>query len=68
VVMKENDSSTSWFFEGPQMETLALAVETVARKALIHLRDITTTKLSKHDTSIRVPSTKLCAMHESQMV
>ena len=37
VVMKANDSPMSWFFEGPQMETLALAVETAARKALIHL-------------------------------
>ena len=40
VFVKANDSPTSWFFEGPRMETLALAVETAACKALIHLRDI----------------------------
>ena len=37
VVMKANDSPTSWFFEEPQMQTLAISVEMATRKALIHL-------------------------------
>ena len=37
VVVKANDSLTSWFFKGPQMETLALAAETATCKALVHL-------------------------------
>lgn len=40
VVMKANDSPTSWLFEGPHIDTLILAIETAARKALNHLRDI----------------------------
>ena len=40
VVVRENDSPTSWFFEGPQMATLLLAVETAALKALTRLRDL----------------------------
>ena len=40
VIVKANDSPTSWFFEGPQMEDLMLAVETAAREALVRLRDI----------------------------
>ena len=28
VIVKSNDSPTSWFFEGPHMEDLMLAVET----------------------------------------
>ncbi|KAE8810780.1 hypothetical protein D1007_12504 [Hordeum vulgare] len=40
LIVKANDSPTSWFFEGPQMEDLMLAVETVARDALVRLRDI----------------------------
>ena len=40
VFVKANDSPTSWFFEGPQMETLALAVDTAARKAFIDHRGI----------------------------
>ena len=30
VIVKANDSPSSWFFEGPQMEELMLAVETAA--------------------------------------
>lgn len=40
VIVKANDSPSSWFFEGPQMEDLMLAVETAAREALVRLRDI----------------------------
>ena len=40
VVVRANDSLTSWFFEGPQMATLLLAVETAALKALTRLRDL----------------------------
>ncbi|KAE8782249.1 hypothetical protein D1007_44393 [Hordeum vulgare] len=40
VIVKANDSPTSWFFEGPQMGELMLAVETAAREALVHLHDI----------------------------
>ena len=40
VVVRANDSPTSWFFEGPQMATLLLAVETAALKALTRLRDL----------------------------
>ena len=40
VIVKANDSPTSWFFEGPQMEDLMLAMETAAREALVRLRDI----------------------------
>ena len=40
VIVKANDSTNSWFFEGPQMEDLMLAVETAAREALVRLRDI----------------------------
>ena len=40
VIVKANDSTTSWFFEGPQMEDLMLAVQTAAREALVRLRDI----------------------------
>lgn len=40
VIVKANDSPTSWFFQGPQMENLMLAVETAAREALVRLRDI----------------------------
>ena len=35
VIVKGNDSTTSWFFEGPQMEDLMLAVETTTRGALV---------------------------------
>ena len=40
VVVRANDSPTSWFFEGPQMATLLLAVEIAALKALTRLRDL----------------------------
>lgn len=30
VILKENDSPSSWFLEGPQMKTLVLAVKTTA--------------------------------------
>ena len=40
VIVKANDSPSSWFFEGPQMGELMLAVETAAREALVHLRSI----------------------------
>jgi len=40
VVVRANDAPTSWFFEGPQMATLLLAVETAALKALTRLRDL----------------------------
>ena len=40
VIVKANDSPTSWFFEGPQMATLVLAVETATLKALTRLRDL----------------------------
>ena len=40
MVVKANDYPKSWFFEGLQMETLALAVETAACKALTHRQDI----------------------------
>ena len=40
VVVRANDSPTSWFFEGPQMATLLLTVETAALKALTRLRDL----------------------------
>ena len=30
VIVKANDSPTSWLFEGPQMENLMLAVETTS--------------------------------------
>ena len=40
MVVNANEPPTSWFFEGPKMETLALAVETTARKALNHLQEI----------------------------
>ena len=37
VIVKANDSPTSWFFEGPQMATLVLAVKTETLKALTRL-------------------------------
>ena len=40
VIVKANDSPTSWSFEGSQMEDLMLAVETATREALVRLRDI----------------------------
>ncbi|KAI4992117.1 hypothetical protein ZWY2020_041980 [Hordeum vulgare] len=40
VIVNANDSPTSWFFEGPQMENLMLAVETTALEALVRLRVI----------------------------
>ena len=40
VIVKANDSPTSWFFEGPQMGELMLAVETTAREPLVRLRNI----------------------------
>ena len=40
VIVKANDSPSSWFFEGPQMGELMLAVETAAREALVQLRSI----------------------------
>ena len=40
VIMKANDSLTSWFFEGLQMATLVLVVETATLKTLTHLRDL----------------------------
>ena len=40
VIVRANDSPTSWFFEGPQMATLVLAVETATLKALTRLRDL----------------------------
>ncbi|KAI4998982.1 hypothetical protein ZWY2020_054846 [Hordeum vulgare] len=35
VIVKANDSLTSWFFKGPHMEDMMLAVETAAREALV---------------------------------
>ena len=40
VIVKANDSPTSWFLEGPQMATLVLAVKTATLKALTRLRDL----------------------------
>ena len=40
VIVKANDPPTSWFFEGPQMATLPLAVEAAALKALTRLREL----------------------------
>ena len=40
VIVKANDSPSSWFFDGPQMGELMLAVETTAREALVRLRSI----------------------------
>ena len=40
VIVKANDSLTSWFFEEPQMATLVLAIETATLKALTRLRDL----------------------------
>ena len=40
VIVKANDSPSSWFFEGPQMGELMMAVETAAREALVRLRSI----------------------------
>lgn len=40
MIVKANDSATSWFFEGPQMGNLMLAVETAAQEALVRLRDL----------------------------
>ena len=40
VIVKANDSPSSWFFEGPQMGELMLAVETAQREALVQLRSI----------------------------
>ncbi|KAE8800665.1 hypothetical protein D1007_23664 [Hordeum vulgare] len=40
VIVKANDSPSSWFFEGPQMGELMLVVETAAREALVQLRNI----------------------------
>ena len=37
VIVKANDPPTSWFFEGPQMATLVLAIKTATLKALTHV-------------------------------
>lgn len=40
IVVRANESPTSWFFDGPRMSTLGLAVEAAAQWTLAELRDL----------------------------